>query len=90
MKDQLGLYYYPNPADKRVRMYVRRRYGQVEFRLWNGEHPEIWDGHGWVPYDAIEEAAAEYRTRKTGVDPLEMYDLNVAERLIADASGAEA
>ena len=90
MKDQLGLYFYPNPADKRVRMYVRHRYGQVEFRLWNGEHPQIWDGHDWVPYDAIVAAAAEYKKRKTGVDPLEMYDIHVAERLLADEGGAGA
>jgi len=85
MKDVNGLYYYPSPTEKRVRMYVRRRFGQVEFRLWNQEHPEIWDRHDWIPYDAIEEAAAEYRKRKAGSDPLEMYDLNVAERLLADA-----
>lgn len=84
MKDSLGLYYYPAPAEKRVRMYVRRRFGQVEFRLWNSEHPEIWERHDWIPYDAIEEAAAEYRKRKAGVDPLEMYDLQVAERLLVD------
>ena len=90
MKDQFGLYYYPNPVDKRVRMYVRHRYGQVEFRLWNGEHPQIWDGHDWVPYDAIVAAAAEYKKRKTGVDPLDMYDIHVAERLLADEGGAGA
>ena len=84
MKDSNGLYYYPNPAEKRVRMYVRHRFGQMEFRLWNQEHPEIWERHDWIPYDAIEEAAAEYRKRKAGVDPLELYDLHVAQRLWAD------
>lgn len=88
MKDANGLYYYPAPNEKRVRMYVRYRYGQVEFRLWNQEHPEIWEGHGWVPHDAIVEAAAEYKKRKAGVDPLEMYDLEVAKRLLADAGQA--
>ena len=38
--------------------------------------------------DAIEQAAAAYRQRNAGVDPLEMYDLRVAERLIADEGGA--
>ncbi len=90
MKDTLGIYYYPNPLEKRVRMYVRRHFGQVEFRLWNREHPEIWDRHDWIPYEAIEEAAAEYKKRKTGSDPLEMYDVQVAERILADESGAEA
>jgi hypothetical protein len=84
MKDSLGIYYYPSPLEKRVRMYVRKRYGQVEFRLWNSEHPEIWEGHDWIPYEAIEAAAAAYRNRKAGADPLEMYDMNVANRLLAD------
>ena len=84
MKDTLGIYYYPSPMEKRVRMYVRKRYGQVEFRLWNSEHPEIWERHDWMPYDAIEAAAAEYKKRGAGTDPLELYDLGVAKRLLAD------
>jgi len=84
MKDEQGAYYYPNPAEKRVRMYVRERYGDVEFRLWNQEHSEIWERHDWLPYDAIEEAAREYAKRGSGADPLEMYDINVAKRLLAD------
>lgn len=90
MQDALGIYYYPNPAEKRVRMYVRKRFGQVEFRLWNREHPEIWERHDWIPYEAIEEAAAEYRTRKAGADPLAMYDVQVAERILADEGGPAA
>jgi hypothetical protein len=85
VKDSLGLYYYPSPLEKRVRMYVRQRYGQVEFRLWNSEHAEIWERHDWIPYEAVEEAAAEYKKRKSGTDPLELYDLGVAKRLLADA-----
>ncbi|MYL84569.1 hypothetical protein GTA51_15720 [Desulfovibrio aerotolerans] len=84
MKDTLGLYYYPNPAEKRVRMYVRVSFGQVEFRLWNSEHAAIWERHDWIPYADIEAAAAEYKKRGTGTDPLELYDLNVAKRLLAD------
>ena len=84
MKDSLGIYYYPNPADKRVRMYVRESFGQVEFRLWNREHPEIWERHDWIPYADIEAAAAEYKKRGAGADPLVMYDVNVAKRLLAD------
>jgi hypothetical protein len=84
MKDERGAYYYPNPAEKRVRMYVRERYGDVEFRLWNQEHAEIWERHDWLPYDAVVEAAQEYAKRGAGVDPLEMYDINVAKRLLAD------
>jgi hypothetical protein len=84
MKDTLGIYYYPNPTEKRVRMYVRVSFGQVEFRLWNSDHAEIWERHDWIPYPDIEAAAEEYRKRGSGVDPLELYDLNVAKRLLAD------
>jgi len=84
MKDDKGVFYYPNPAEKRVRMYVRERYGDVEFRLWNQEHPQIWERHDWVPYDAIVEAAGEYSKQGAKADPLEMYDINVAKRLLAD------
>jgi len=87
MKDTNGLYYYPAPNEKRVRMYVRQGAGQVEFRLWNQEHPEIWERHGWVPYAAIEAAAALYRQHKAGSDPLTLYDVAVAKRLLADEGG---
>ncbi len=84
MKDERGVYYYPSPADKRVRMYVRFRYGEVEFRLWNRDFPEIWDGHDWIPYDAVVAAAQAYRERGSGADPLAMYDLDVAKRVLQD------
>mgnify|MGYP001378618723 CR=1 FL=1 len=88
MKDTNGLYYYPAPNEKRVRMYVRQGDGQVEFRLWNQDHPEIWERHGWVQYAAIAVAAAAYKKRREDVDPLMMYDLAVAERLLADEGGS--
>lgn len=84
MKDERGVYYYPNPAEKLVRMYVRERYGDVEFRLWNQEHPEIWERHDWLPHEVVVEAAREYAKRGAGADPLEMYDINVAKRLLKD------
>ncbi len=84
MKDDLGVYYYPNPGEKSVRMYVRRRYGDVEFRLWNSGHAEIWERHDWLPYDEIVEAAEMYKKRGTGADPMEMYDIDVAKRVLAD------
>ena len=42
-------------------------------------------GHGWfqLPPD-IEAAAEEYKKRGAGADPLGLYDLNVAKRLLAD------
>ena len=43
MKDERGLYYFPNAADRRARMYVRRgEDGGVQFRLWQSDHPEVW------------------------------------------------
>ncbi len=84
MKDERGIYYHPTPRERAVRMYVRERYGDVEFRLWNRDHPRIWEGHDWIAYDDIRAAAAQYAKRGTGADPLEMYDLEVAKRLLQD------
>ena len=52
MQDEKGLYYYPNPQNKRVRMYVREEGGEVFFRLWNQDDPELFEDHGWVPWGA--------------------------------------
>ena len=42
MKDERGLYYFPNAADHRARMYVRRgEDGGVQFRLWQSSHPSM-------------------------------------------------
>lgn len=87
MKDNLGLYYYPNPSETSVRMYVRRSFGSVEFRLHNRQHPEIWDRHGWVPYDEILKAASAYQSRG-GTNPLVMYDIGVAQHLLAEDESA--
>ncbi|MFZ7124604.1 MAG: hypothetical protein ACOWWM_00410 [Desulfobacterales bacterium] len=81
MKDDLGLYYYPYPGNQKTRMYVRRKDGDIWFRLWNADDPELWDEHGWVPHGAIREAIKMFR--KTGdFDPAEAYDVRVAEDLI--------
>lgn len=82
MQDARGLYYYPSPADKKERMYVRERAGQVEFRLWNQEQPKIWDQHGWLSFDVVQQAAAHY-TGKGGA-PMALYDLDVAMALIRE------
>lgn len=82
MQDARGLYYYPTPTNKKERMYVRERVGQVEFRLWHLEHPEIWDRHEWIPFDVIQQAAAQYAGR--GDSPLALYDLDVAMALIRE------
>lgn len=58
MKDERGLYYFPNAADRRARMYVRRgEDGGVQFRLWQSDHPEVWDRHQWLDLQVIEDAA---------------------------------
>ena len=68
MKDERGLYYYPNVANKRFRTYVKEDGGQIWFRLYNAADPKLWDAHGWVPHGAIEKAAAHYSGNQ--FDPL--------------------
>ena len=58
MKDKNGLYYYPFPNNKKVRMYVSKRNDDVCFRLWNQ------DEQGWTkhvlqtPFQSVVGAAA--------------------------------
>lgn len=82
MKDDNGLYYHPDPSDHKTRVYVRESAVGVEFRLWRADHPEVWEQHEWIPYDVVSAAAAMYKERDTGADPLAFYDLNVARALI--------
>jgi len=82
MKDDRGLYYYPFPANKRVRMYVRRGGDGIEFRLWNQDDEQLWDEHGWVPYDAILQAQAHYQGGP--FDPKAAYDPRLAKSLIEE------
>lgn len=84
MKDELGLYYYPNPADHSVRVYVRAGVdGEAEFRLWHADTPEIYERHGWINYAVISAAAGLYKTeRNENADPMALYDLAVARALL--------
>ncbi|MDY6952246.1 MAG: hypothetical protein SWE60_12090 [Thermodesulfobacteriota bacterium] len=82
MKDDRGLYYYPFPQNKRVRMYVREAEGSVWFRLWNTDDPELWNEHGWVPYDAIKQAASMHKHK--AFDPNQAYDINVAKMVLRE------
>ncbi len=82
MKDQRGVYYYPNPANKAVRMYVRRTGAGIEFRLWNQKDPQLWIQHGWVPFDAIQEAAALYEG--TNFNPAMAYDIELAAAVLSE------
>lgn len=84
MKDDNGLYYYPDPSDTKTRVYVRQGAGGVEFRLWRADHPEVWEKHQWLAHGVIEAAAAMYKERNEKADPLALYDLNVAKALIKD------
>ena len=84
MEDQLGCFYFPDPADKQTRVYVRHSVtgDDIDFRLWRAEHPEVWDKHGWVPYEAIQAAAKMYKDMGRETDPLLFYDISVAKVLL--------
>lgn len=84
MKDELGLFYYPAPQHPETRMYVRRFAGRIEFRMWNRDDVSVWEKHNWLPYEVIEQAAAMFRASGKKTDPTSLYDLAVAERLLAD------
>ena len=85
MKDDRGLYYYPNPQHKRVRMYVRLAAdGQVEFRMFDADEPTVWERHGWMPMDAVRQAAAMYKASGRDVDPLALYDEAVARAVLGE------
>lgn len=83
MKDDKGLYYFPFPFNKNVRMYVRESDGDICFRLWNSEDPELWIAHGWTPYEAIEQASTMYK-RRNDFDPKSAYDMNMAMALLKE------
>lgn len=77
MKDDRGKYYYPFPQNKRVRMYVQEENSEIFFRLWNADDIQLWDDHGWIPYEAIKQAQAMYE-QKNDFNPKQAYDLETA------------
>ncbi|MFO7716510.1 hypothetical protein [Desulfosarcina sp.] len=83
MKDNVGVYYYPFPGNKRVRMYVRQKDGEIEFRMKNEDDPSIWNDHGWVTHRAIQQAQVLYEKRGQ-FDPNRAYDIQIARVLIQD------
>ncbi len=88
MEDDLGLYYYPVLENKNIRVYVRRGFDDIEFRLWNADDKNLWNDHGWVEWNAIQQAARLYREEKReGKPPVEFYDIEIAKRLLKDALG---
>lgn len=83
MRDNLGRYYYPDPEDKTTRVYVREENGELEFRLWRRDYPEIWERHGWMPLGVIKAAAAMY-SMNSAADPMRLYDEVVARALLRE------
>ena len=83
MRDNLGQYYYPDPEDKTTRVYVREENGELEFRLWRRDYPEIWERHGWMPLGVIKAAAAMY-SMNSAADPMCLYDEVVARALLRE------
>lgn len=79
MKDDKGLYYYPYPGNKGTRMYVRETGEGVSFRLWQADDPKLWEEHGWIPYDAILQAASMYEGK---FNPNEAYNIDIARELL--------
>lgn len=87
MQDTNGVFYYPNPQNKRVRMYVREQDGTIEFRLSNADHPEVWDRHGWLDMDIVRRGAQMFQgERNAKGDPLALYDEQMARYLLKEAS----
>lgn len=83
MEDKRGLYYYPVPDNKRVRVYVRENEDrEIEFRLWNQDRPDTWDRHGWLDMDIIRRAA---ELKGKNEDISRIYDVSTARFLIKEA-----
>ena len=86
MKDELGLYYHPQAGNALSRVYVRRGPdGEVEFRLWRADHPEVWERHPWLSMAVVRSAARMYQQeRNAESDPLLLYDIAVARALLQE------
>lgn len=83
MRDEQGVYYLPNPQNRRIKMYVRlAANGQIEFRMDNADVPEIWQKHGWMPMQAVKQAAAMYKEKGREANPLAFYDEVVARAVL--------
>ncbi|QJB56596.1 hypothetical protein [Pseudodesulfovibrio sp. zrk46] len=86
MKDERGHYYTPSLQHPDVRMYVRDNNGSIEFRMYNPQEPIIWEKHQWVPYEAIQAAAEMYKKERSAErNPLGLYDLDIAKKLLSNA-----
>ncbi len=83
MKDQYGIYYYPNPSNKKYKMYVRSNQGVVEFRLHNQDDPKLFEEHDWINYEMVKHAAAMYKSQGKK-NPLHLYDFDVALNVLKE------
>ena len=85
MKDDRGLYYYPFPGNRQVRMYVKwgPEHGQIYFRLWNSDDPQLWQQHGWLSEEAITQAARLYSAHER-FNPNQAYDPKTARNLLQE------
>lgn len=83
MQDERGHYYYAQAGNPKARVYVRLGEDTIEFRLWESDHPEVWEQHGWLPYEVISRAAKLYQAeRNPDADPLKLYDITIAKNLL--------
>ncbi len=91
MKDSLGLYYFPKPADHSLRVYVRMGADQkIEFRLWKEGMPELWERHPWIPHDVLSLANDLYhKERNENADNLGLYDMSIAKLIIEEDAKRE-
>lgn len=67
-------------------MYVKEEKNTIYFRLWNADDEPLWNEHGWVPYEAIKQAADMYdeKTANNAFNPHKAYDINIAKALIKE------
>lgn len=89
MRDETGAYYFPILGEKNVRMYVRKNdAGEIEYRMWEAEHPEVWEDHQWLTRKMLARFQEFYRqNRNSGADPLLLYDEKIAEALLKNWRG---
>jgi len=86
MKDESGVYYYPFPENKRVRIYVKEENHTIFFRMWHADDPKLWEEHGWVPYEAIAAATKMYSGKQ--FNPNQAYDLNMAKAMLKESDNS--
>jgi len=84
MKDERGHYYTPSLQHPEVRMYVRDNDGEIEFRLYNPDEPIIWEKHQWLPIGVIQAAAEQYKERNAERNPMGLYDIEIAKKLLGN------